>query len=160
MWQRIARKRPQRGSRPGTSHPVPTNPPRLDTSGLHTAALARYGLRPRRVRPIARAVVRVDVDDGRSFALRCRPRSGRAFGDIPLELAWTAALIQEVRDPGGEPHDCVLFEWLPGIELAHRLTPESMGRLGVLSARLHEHAAAFRPPSDLPVALLARPFSQ
>ena len=173
MWQRIARKKPQRGSPPGISHPVPTNPPRLDTSGLHYAALARYGLTPRRVRPLARAVVRVDVDGGRSYALRCRPRSGRAFGDIPLELAWTAALrretdlgppaalpgmdgalIQEVRDPGGDPHDCVLFEWLPGIELAHRLTPENMLRLGVLSARLHEHAATFRPPSDLPVRTL------
>jgi Ser/Thr protein kinase RdoA (MazF antagonist) len=141
----------------------------MDTAALHAAALARYDRQPRRVRPLARAVVRVDADDGRTYALRCRPRASRAFGDIPLELAWTAALrrdtdveppealpgldgalIQEVAAPGGERHDCVLFEWLPGVGLDERLTPANLRRLGALSARLHEHAAAFRPPPDPP----------
>ncbi len=121
-------------------------------------------------------MVRVDADDGRRFALRSRPRSDRVFGDVPLELAWTAALrrdtdieppepvpgldgglVQEVDPPGApEPCDCVLFNWVPGTELAKRLTPENVRRLGVLSARLHEHAATFRPPPALPVRTLDR----
>jgi Ser/Thr protein kinase RdoA (MazF antagonist) len=143
---------------------------------LVLAALERYGVRPRRLRPLAAAVVRVDADDGRTFALRCRPHSDRTFGDIPLELAWTAALRREtdVRPPepvpgldgapvqdvavpeAPEPHDCVLFRWIPGPVLAERLTPENVYQLGVLSTRLHEHAASFRPPAALPVRTLDR----
>src|SRR5919198_1278007 len=106
----------------------------MNDLSLCDAALARYRVRARRLRPLTDAVTRVDADDGRTYALRCRPRADRAFGAIPLELAWTAALrsdtgirppeplsgadgalVQEVSAPGtGEPHDCVLFEWLPG----------------------------------------------
>ena len=143
---------------------------------LVLAALDRYGIRPRRLQLLAAEVVRVDADDGQRFALRCRSHSDRVFGDIPLELAWTAslrrdtdvdppepvvgldgALIQEVSAPvTAEPHDCVLFRWIPGVELAKRLTPENVRRLGVLSAQLHEHAATFRPPPELPVRTLDR----
>jgi Ser/Thr protein kinase RdoA (MazF antagonist) len=105
--------------------------------------------------------------------LRCTPASDRAFGDIPLELAWTAALrrdtelepaeaipgvdgalVHEVAGPTGEPYDCVLFRWLPGRQLGARPTLQNLHRLGVLSARLHDHAATFRPPSDLRVRTL------
>jgi len=119
-------------------------------------------------------VVRVDADDRRTFALRFRPHSDRSFGNIPLELAWTDALrrdtdvrpsepvpgldgvvIQEVTLPETpESYDCVLFRWIPGIELAHRLTPETVSQLGVLSARLHQHAATFHPPPEIPVRTL------
>lgn len=148
----------------------------MTAEALVRAALQQYGVRPCRVRPLAAEVVRVDADDGRTFALRCRPRSGRVFGDIPLELAWTAALrretdirppepvpgtdghlIQDVAVPEApEPHDCVLFRWIPGPALADRLTLENVHRLGVLSARLHEHAAGFRPSAALPVRTLDR----
>jgi Ser/Thr protein kinase RdoA (MazF antagonist) len=150
----------------------------MTAEALLLAALRRYGVAARRWRPLADHVVRVDAQDGpqdgRAFALRCRPHSDRAFGDIPLELAWTAALrrdtdieppepvpgldgalVQKVTVPElPEPHDCVLFRWIPGVELAERLTPENVRRLGVLSARLHEHAATFRPPPELPVRRL------
>ena len=141
---------------------------------LIPAALGRYGVRPRRVRRLAAQVVRVDAGDGSTYALRCRPLADRAFGDVPLELAWTAALrrdtdleppepipgldgalVQEVAVPEvAEPHDCVLFRWIPGVELGERLTPENLRRLGMLAARLHEHAATFRPPAELPVRTL------
>ena len=143
---------------------------------LVAAALRRFDVRARRVRPLAAQVVRIDAEDGRTFALRCRLRSERVFGDIPLELAWTAALRREtgVRPaepvPGidgrplqavalpeaPEPYDCVLFRWIPGPPLADRLTLENVHRLGGLSARLHEHAATFRPPPALPVRTLDR----
>jgi Ser/Thr protein kinase RdoA (MazF antagonist) len=137
---------------------------------LALSALSRYSLHPRRLRRLAADVLRVDADDGRAYALRCRPRADRVFGDIPLELAWMAALRRdtEIRPPeplpgrGGallqevDGHDCVLFRWIPGPELAARLTPENVQRLGVLSARLHEHAASFRPPPALPVRRLDR----
>jgi Ser/Thr protein kinase RdoA (MazF antagonist) len=64
------------------------------------------------------------------------------------------ALAQEVAAPDGDRYDCVLFAWLPGVELSERVTPENLRRLGALSARLHEHAAAFQPPPDLPVRTL------
>jgi Ser/Thr protein kinase RdoA (MazF antagonist) len=143
---------------------------------LVLAALRRYGVRPRRIRPLAADVVRVDADNGRTFALRCRPRSDRAFGDIPLEIAWMAALrsdtnirppepvpgldgalIQDVQVPEAqEPCDCVLFGWMPGPTLAARLTLENVYLLGELSARLHTHAATFHPP----VALSERTLDQ
>jgi Ser/Thr protein kinase RdoA (MazF antagonist) len=141
---------------------------------LAHAALGRYGVRSRRLRRLAAQVVRVDAVDGSAYALRCRPWADRAFGDVPLELAWTAALrrdtdleppepvpghdgalVQEVAVPeGAGPHDCVLFRWIPGVELGERLTPANLRRLGVLAARLHEHAATFRPPAELPVRTL------
>ncbi|MCW3065011.1 MAG: Homoserine kinase, partial [Solirubrobacterales bacterium] len=146
----------------------------VTAESLVLAALKRYGLRARRLRPLAAQVVRVDTEDGQTFVLRSRPRSDRVFGDIPLELAWTAALrrdtdiqppepdpgldgtlVQEVAGPQAlELYDCMLFRWIPGTELANRLTPENVRRLGVLSARLHEHAATFRPPVELPVRTL------
>jgi Ser/Thr protein kinase RdoA (MazF antagonist) len=117
---------------------------------LAHAAPARYGRRPRRLRRLAARVLRVDADDGRAYALRCTPRSDRAFGDVLLELAWTAALradtdiespepvparggalVQEAAFPdGGEPHDCLLFRWIPGAGLGQRLTPRKARRLG------------------------------
>jgi hypothetical protein len=108
------------------------------------AALARHGLRARRLTPLAANVARVDAVDGRRYALRCTRLGDRAFGNVPLELAWTAALradtdvrppkalpgldgqlVQEVAVLGApETHDCVLSEWVPpGPELARRLTP-------------------------------------
>src|SRR5262245_42431310 len=80
----------------------------MDTEAACLAALGRYGIRPRRLRRLAADVVRVDAEDGRTFALRCRPRSDRAFGDIPLELAWTTALR---RDTDIEPPEAV-----PGLD--------------------------------------------
>ena len=161
----------------GSDGPLPAQTLSPSFRRLCLAALARYGIGARRLTRLADAVVRVDTDDARRFALRCTPRSGRVFGDIPLELAWIAALrretdveppepvvgrdgatIQEVMLPDlpelPEPYDCVLFQWIPGVELAKRLTPENVCKLGALAARLHEHAATFRPPPELPVRLL------
>ena len=146
----------------------------MDSNSLLLTALGRYGLYPRRLHRLAGAVVRVDADDGRRYALRCTLRSDRTFGDIPLELAWIDALrrettiepaepvpgldgglMQDVEVPETpEPYDCLLFRWIPGVELAARLTPENVCCLGALSARLHEHALTFRPPPALPVRTL------
>ncbi|HEV8634613.1 MAG TPA: hypothetical protein VG370_10310 [Chloroflexota bacterium] len=84
----------------------------LDPSFLQLVrtALARYGVRPRRLRRLAAQVVRVDADDRRTFALRFRPHSDRVFGNIPLELAWMAALR---RDTDLEPPEPV-----PGLDAA------------------------------------------
>lgn len=143
-------------------------------ASLCDAALARYGVRPRALWPLAAQVVRVDGDDGRRYALRCRPRTDRAFGNIPLEMTWTAALRAEteVRPPvpvtgvDGElvqnvagddgPYDCVLFRWIAGPALAQRFTPQNLRALGALSDRLHQHAAAYRPPAGIPARRLDR----
>jgi Ser/Thr protein kinase RdoA (MazF antagonist) len=41
---------------------------------------------------------------------------------------------------------CVAFGWMPGPDLADRLTLENVRKLGELSAQLHVHAETFRPP--------------
>ena len=119
--------------------PVPVDTP------LAHAALARFGVHPRFLKRLAEDVLRVDAEDGKSFALRMRPIADRVFGNIPLELAWMAALRSEtlVEPPESVPgldgaavqevdgNDCVLFRWIPGVELAKRLTAENAGKLPV-----------------------------
>ena len=82
----------------------------------------------------------------------------RTSGPPSPSPALDGALVQDVAVPEApgapEPHDCVLFRWIPGPALADRLTLENVRRLGVLSARLHAHAAGFRPPPALPVRTL------
>ncbi|GAA3386125.1 phosphotransferase [Cryptosporangium minutisporangium] len=88
-------------------------------------------------------------------------------GAIPSELAWLDALRTEagirtprvlpatdgsrvvtVADPaGGTPRDCVLFEFLPGLEPAEDDLVTDFEPLGALTARMHQHARTWRRPS-------------
>jgi Ser/Thr protein kinase RdoA (MazF antagonist) len=45
-----------------------------------------------------------------------------------------------------EPRICVLFRWVEGRFLNATLTPRLLERVGVFTARLHEHTARFAPP--------------
>jgi Ser/Thr protein kinase RdoA (MazF antagonist) len=45
------------------------------------------------------------------------------------------------------PHACVLMRWLPGRFSDQHLTPAHLRRVGILEARLHDHAESWIPPS-------------
>ncbi|MFC3984704.1 phosphotransferase enzyme family protein [Streptosporangium jomthongense] len=84
---------------------------------------------------------------------------------IMSELAWLEALRREagVRTPeviptpggrrvltvpGAQPRDCVMFEFLPGAEPPQDdALVAGFERLGALTARMHRHARAWRPPT-------------
>jgi Ser/Thr protein kinase RdoA (MazF antagonist) len=127
-------------------------------------ALARYGL-------AGAAATLCNVSEnhtyrvenaGRAYALRIHRPSYRTAREIASELRWVDALREDgaVETPAAVPaadgervvdlgsHHVVLFEWLPGV------TPEPDGAelaagfrtLGAVSARMHRHARAWRPP--------------
>jgi Ser/Thr protein kinase RdoA (MazF antagonist) len=146
-----------------------------------TAALSAWRLDVRRVRLVTNGfngVFRVDAAEG-AFVLRVNlPR--RTDAELRAELAWLAALAEDgtvevprpVPTAEGRPwavaraegvpgpRRCVLFSWLPGRPIAPDDGPEAFARLGTALARLHAHAAGWRPPGGLTRGLKAwdRPF--
>ncbi len=151
------------------------------------AALKAYDLPVARVRLITNetnGIFRIDAGDGRRFVLRVG--RGGAIGHTPTEarseVEWLGALAREtdllvpapVANRDGEavthvevrgvPHarDCVLFDWVPGRQLDDDLRPETMSAYGALAARLHEHAATFRPSPMFEIVRYDRvfPFDQ
>jgi len=97
--------------------------------------------------------------------------AGHTLPQIRSEMAWLAALARDTdlgvphpvpaRDgslvttaeaPGvPEPRHCAVFSWVPGPNLADRLSVENVAKLGELAARLHVHAEAFEPPDGFAV---------
>jgi Ser/Thr protein kinase RdoA (MazF antagonist) len=57
-----------------------------------------------------------------------------------------------------EARHCSLFTWVPGPDLADRLTPENVYKLGHFSARLHDHALGFSLPQGARLRKLDRVF--
>lgn len=134
------------------------------------AALKRYDLNVERVRLLSNdfnGIFRVDTKDRKKYIVRiCLPVGGHSLDMIRSETMWLTALrrdtdlgvpqplatregelVATVEVPGvPEPRHCVVFTWVPGSDLADRLTLENLAKLGELAARLHEHAATFTPP--------------
>jgi len=139
-------------------------------------ALARYGAPPdARVTLInvsENATFRVDgLPAGLSrnpegtAILRVHRLGYHSRAAIESELAWLEALRRDagvrtpavlpaldgsrvvtVPDPGAEPRNCVMFEFLPGAEPPEESMVEGFEPLGALTARMHEHARAWRRP--------------
>ena len=134
------------------------------------AALERYDLDVKRVRLVSNdmnGIFRLDTLDGQKFILRvCLPEGGHSLAEIRSEMMWLEALrwdtdlgvpkplataegelVTTLEVPGvPQPRHCVIFGWVPGPDLADRLTPENVYKLGELAARLHIHAETFTPP--------------
>jgi Ser/Thr protein kinase RdoA (MazF antagonist) len=137
---------------------------------LALVALERYPLDVVRVRLMSNdfnGIFRVETADGNKYVLRvCLPEGGHNLQEIRSEMMWLAALQrdtcigvpQPLRTGTGEwvttvemtgvpePRHCVVFSWLPGPDLADRLTLENVAKQGALAARLHQHALGFEPP--------------
>jgi Ser/Thr protein kinase RdoA (MazF antagonist) len=141
---------------------------------LAAAALPRFGLSPGARAALCNVsenhTYRVDDGDaGRTYALRVHRPGYHTAAEIASELTWIDALrddgavdtVRAVATPAGErvvevatdglgPRNVVLFEWLPGSE------PDPEGgevldgfrTLGAVSARMHAHARAWRPPAS------------
>src|SRR5215207_2350943 len=141
---------------------------------LAAAALPRFGLsagaRAALCNVSENHTYRVDdPGTGSTYALRVHRPGYHTAAEIESELTWIDALrsdgavdtVRVVSTPAGErvvavatgglgARNVVLFEWLPGSE------PDPEGdevrdgfrTLGAVSARMHAHARAWRPPAS------------
>jgi Ser/Thr protein kinase RdoA (MazF antagonist) len=130
-------------------------------------ALARFALSPEATAELCNVsenrTYRVEDPEKGTFALRVHRPGYRTAHQIECELQWVDALREHgavdtcvpVTAPGGDrvvhvgDHNMVLWEWLPGAE------PDPEGdevfdgfrMLGAVSARMHAHTRAWRPPN-------------
>ena len=138
-------------------------------------ALQHYALDVQRVRLLSNdlnGIFRVDTAGGQKWVLRvCLPEGGHTLPEIRSEMIWLEALSRDtdlgVPEPlanrdgamvttvevDGVPQarHCVVFGWIPGPDLADRLTLENVRKMGALSARLHIHARSFFPPREFSI---------
>ena len=131
--------------------------------------LGEYGIEPTKLTQITEAsntIFRVRLDGADDYVLRMTaPKSCHGVDEIRSEVAWLHAIdedtdigvpapiarldgdyVSEVSLPGEiNPICCAVYRWVPGVMLDDRLTEDNVRRLGILMARLHEHAAGFTP---------------
>ncbi len=111
-------------------------------------------------------VFRARTTDGSSYIIRVCGLGWRTDVDLRSEIAWLRALSRDTDIGIPEPQPtrngdfivtaraegvpesrhCVVLSWIPGTLLGARLTETNLFKMGVLFARLHEHAAGFTPP--------------
>jgi Ser/Thr protein kinase RdoA (MazF antagonist) len=142
----------------------------MDALALARSAAARYGF-GEDARLSAFGVLtenptfRVeDPASGEAIALRVYRPGGRAPLEIRSELAWIDALRADAGVPtpgvvrtrdgspfadldGEEPAYAAAFELVPGREADESDLPWLMPRLGHITALMHRHARAWRPPN-------------
>jgi len=148
---------------------------------LAVDALRQYDIAVQRLTLISHhlnILYRVDTSTGKRFALRISSPTWRSHLELQSELQWLIALDRET-DIGAhtplpnrsgelittlaghgvpESRRCVLFTWVPGVEVASRLTPENVEKMGELSARLHRHGQDFQPHNPFTKRSLDRLF--
>ncbi|MBN2114100.1 MAG: phosphotransferase [Acidimicrobiia bacterium] len=108
--------------------------------------------------PIAHSLPEAQGETAWLTALRA---SGLTVPDPVPDL--TGRLVTPIALPGVDGERLVVvFRWIPGSLLDERLAPGTLRAYGALAARLHRHAAAFRPPGDPPLPRYDRlfPFDQ
>ncbi len=137
---------------------------------LAAVALARYPLRVERFRLLCHGentTFRVRAD-GSDWLLRIHRLDYQSPAAIRGEVAWLAALrrdtdlgvpdpvpgrdgdfVQEVTHPAlARSRSVVLFRWMPGTFYAKGLRPAHLRSVGVLTARLQEHARRWERSED------------
>jgi Ser/Thr protein kinase RdoA (MazF antagonist) len=135
---------------------------------LAIEALQEYDLDVKKVRLIQNSyngIFRVDTHVGEKYVIRINVPGERSREEIHSEMMWLDALHRDtdlgipypVRTRDGKllttvalesvPNErhCVVFSWIPGYNLANKMTPENFFKVGQLSAHLHEHAQVFKP---------------
>ena len=146
---------------------------------LAISSLEHYALDIRRVQLLAysyNAIFRVDTTDKKKYVLRVNIPNARSLTEISSEMMWLAALRQATdlvvpkpvlnrngahvtttSAPGiPEERHCVVFGWVPGVDIYHRVSPETWEKLGTFMARLHDHADGFVPPAGFALNDLGR----
>src|SRR3954453_14204672 len=135
---------------------------------LAEGGLGRFGLSPRAPPPLFNVSenhpYRVeDPESANGYALRIHRPGYRTPRQIESELQWVDALREDgavdtcvpVPAPGGDRviggdgYNVVLWGWLPGSEPAPEggAVLDGFRTLGAVSARMHAHARAWRPPA-------------
>jgi Ser/Thr protein kinase RdoA (MazF antagonist) len=137
---------------------------------LAAAALPAFGVEAARVVPLqhfGNTTYRIDATDRSRYVLRVQRPNLHSIEEVRSEVAWLAALRRDtnlsVPEPmpahdgdlltvvavAGvpEPRTCVLFRWMDGRFVNRGLRPAHLERVGAFTARLHEHAAGWTPPS-------------
>jgi len=138
---------------------------RLRTLALN--ALGNYDLDCRRLKLVTNhlnGIFKVETP-GEPWIIRVStPEGGHTRSHIEAETAWLSALTREThisvprplpaRDgnfltsasASGVPEErfCCVFSWVPGVDLASRLTYENIRSQGRLMAQLHEHTKTFQ----------------
>lgn len=145
-------------------------------------ALKEYDLSVKRIRLITNmtnGIFRVDTRDGKKYMLRITdPLGSHGLEEIRSEMMWLTALRKDTDlgvpqpvltrngemaitvkiDSVPEPRHCSIFTWVPGVNFADRLSPENLYKLGVFTARLHNHARVFSPPPGFCIRKLDKIF--
>jgi Ser/Thr protein kinase RdoA (MazF antagonist) len=124
-------------------------------------------------------IFRIGAQDGAKYILRITdPMGAHSKEEILSEMTWLAALRHDANlgvpepiltkkgsmvttimlDGVPEPRHCAVFSWLPGVDLAERLSPKNLFALGELAAMLHHHARHFKPPDNFRVRKLDKVF--
>lgn len=123
------------------------------------------------------AVYRVVDARGARFALRLGAPAWRDDVELRSEIHYLLALAREtdleapvplmnragehvttVVGDLAEPRRCVLFSWVPGVEVGRRLSRGTVERMGELSATLHQHGRSFVPDGEFTTRRLDRLF--
>jgi Ser/Thr protein kinase RdoA (MazF antagonist) len=144
---------------------------------LARKALTPYGLEDAELRLLGQSsnvVFRVQADDGRWALRMCSP--GRDHKGLMRELLWLVSLCRDTDLGVPEPvimrsgdlfrsvsmpglagfRACMLFRWVKGQFADDKLTANHLEAVGILTAKLHKHAATFRWPEELePVRISA-----
>jgi Ser/Thr protein kinase RdoA (MazF antagonist) len=145
-------------------------------------ALKEYDLSVKRLRLVTNmtnGIFRVDTSDGKKYMLRITdPLGSHGLEEIRSEMMWLTALRKDTElgvpqpmltqngemaitvkiDNVPEPRHCSVFNWVPGVNAADRLSPENIHKLGVFTASLHNHAETFSPPPGFRIRKLDKIF--
>lgn len=112
---------------------------------------------------------RVDARDGSKYVIRLYSELDSSLAENETEMFWLNALARDtdlrvpepvarkdgdyltfVRMQGipGEKR-CALYKWVPGVQLAERVDPQTCRQMGAIMAKLHNHAESLTLPEHI-----------
>ena len=134
-------------------------------------ALENYPIDVVRVRYLtteSTTMFRVDARDGGKFVIRLYSELDSSLAENETEMFWLNALARDLelrvtepvaRKDGsyltfvsmqGVPGEkrCALYKWVPGVQLAERVSLQAYRQLGAIMAQLHNHAEVLTLPDQ------------
>jgi Ser/Thr protein kinase RdoA (MazF antagonist) len=137
---------------------------------LGEEALGAYPIGAARLVPLQHeenTTFRVETPEGSRYVMRIHRPAKHTADEIRAETLWLAALRRDADLPVPEPvattegdlvtvaafegvpeeRVCVLFRWMDGRFLDDGLTTAHLERVGMLTARLHQHTMGYTPPA-------------
>jgi len=135
-------------------------------------ALEGYPIKVARVRYLtteSTTMFRVDAHDGQKYVIRLYSELDSSLAENQTEMFWLSALARDtdlhVTQPvartdgeyltfvnvAGVPgkRRCALYKWVPGVQLAKRVSPQAYRQLGVIMAKLHNQAESLTLPEHI-----------